>query len=126
MRHSMAWPRLDDVLLGEAQLVARGDADLLLHDVDARDHLGDGVLHLHAGVHLHEEEVAALVQQELDGAGVEVADGLGGLHGGVADALAQGRVEGRAGALLDELLVAALDGALALAQVHDVAEEVAQ
>ena len=46
-----------------------GDADLLLDEVDAGDHLGDGVLDLEPGVHLEEEELAVLVE-ELDGAGV--------------------------------------------------------
>ena len=116
----------EHVLLGIGELAAGGDADLFLDDVHPAHHLGDRVLHLDPGVHFHEEEVAPGVQQELDGAGVEVADGLGGLDGGVPDALAQVRGQGRAGALFDQLLVPALDRALALAQVDDVAEQVAQ
>ena len=75
MRTSMAWPRSVDVVLGERQRLARGDPDLLGDEVDARHQLGDGVLDLQAGVHLEEEELAVLVE-ELDGAGVEVAAGL--------------------------------------------------
>ena len=116
---------LDHVLLGEGEPLARGDAQLLFHDVDARDQLGDGMLHLDAGVHFHEEEIAALIEQEFDGARVVVADGLGGAHGRVADALAKGRIKDRAGAFLDEFLVATLDGTFAFAQVYHVAEEVA-
>src|SRR3712207_8614617 len=48
-----------------------GDADLLVHEVDAGDHLGHRMLHLDAGVHLDEVELAVLVQ-ELDRAGAGV------------------------------------------------------
>ncbi len=83
------------------------------------------MLDLQARVHLHEEErVRVLVRdEELHGAGAAVAHGHGGVHGGLPEALAQlGPVgqsgEQRCGGLLDHLLVAALQGALALAQVH--------
>ena len=69
--------------------------DLLLHQVHAGDHLGDGVLDLEPRVHLHEVEVPVLVDQELDGAGVGVVDRLREAHGGlghvVGDALRQAR-----------------------------------
>ena len=72
-----------DLVLGHRQRFARGDADLPLDEVDTGDHLGHGVLDLQAGVHLEEEELAVLVD-ELDGAGVVVADRLGGLDRGLA------------------------------------------
>ena len=109
-----------DVVLGERQGIARGDADALLHDVDAGDHLGDAVLDLHPGVHL-QEEVLAVLEQALDGAGAAVADGLGGVGGDLPDALAQRVVDDGGGGLLDELLVAALDRAVALPQMQRVA-----
>src|SRR5205814_9140873 len=66
-------PALDRValethgVLAVAERLTRGDADLLAHQVDARDHLGDGVLDLDPRVHL--DEVIALlgVHDELDG-----------------------------------------------------------
>ena len=58
----------------EGERLARGDADLLLHQVEAGDHLGDRVLDLDARVHLHEVERPVRVEQELDGAGAYVAD----------------------------------------------------
>ena len=115
-----------DVLLGEGQVLARGDLDLLAHDVDAGDHLGHAVLDLHAGVHLQEEVLAIVGEQALDRAGGEVADGLGGVGSDLADLLAQLGVDGGGGALLDQLLVAALDRAVALEQVHGVAGLVGQ
>ena len=46
-----------DLVLREPDLLqslARGDADLRLHQIDASDDLGDGVLHLDARVDLDE------------------------------------------------------------------------
>ena len=108
----------------EAQRLAARHADLLAHEVDARHELGDGVLHLEAGVHLEEPELAVLVE-ELDGAGVVVAARLGDLHGRLAHRLARLGREGRRRALLDQLLVAPLGRAVALAHPHDVAVGVA-
>ncbi len=51
-------PREGDVGLVVAEGFARGDAQLLAHEVDAGDLLGDRVLDLEAGVHLEEEELA--------------------------------------------------------------------
>jgi hypothetical protein len=47
-----------DVVLGEGQLLAGGDADHLLDQVEPGDVFGDRMLHLQAGVHLQEVEVA--------------------------------------------------------------------
>ena len=66
------------------------------------------------------------VGDELDRAGAFVADRLGGAHGRGADRLARGRVHARRGRLLDHLLVAALQRAVALEQVDDVAVGVAE
>jgi hypothetical protein len=85
-----------DVLLGEAQPLARGDPDLLAHQVDPGDELGDRVLHLQPRVHLQEEELAVL-EEELDGAGVDVAAGLRHLHRGLAHRLALVGLEARGG-----------------------------
>src|SRR5581483_2742567 len=96
-----------DVGLGERQGLTTGDAELQLDQVHPHDHLGDRMLDLEAGVHLQEEEVAVLVE-ELDGAGVDVPARLGHLDGGLAHGLAHVVREVGSGALLDQLLVAAL------------------
>src|SRR5256885_11927018 len=44
------------------QPLARGDADLLLDDVDTGDHFGDRVLDLYARIHLDEVELAFFVE----------------------------------------------------------------
>ena len=114
-----------DLLLGDGQRLAGGDQDLLADDVDPGDHLGHAVLDLHAGVHL-EEEVLVADLHPLDRAGAAVADGGGGLGGDLADPLAHLLVDLRPGGLLDHLLVAPLQRAVALAEVDRVAVRVGQ
>jgi hypothetical protein len=112
-----------DVVLRERQRLAGCHPELLLDEVEAGDELGHGVLDLQAGVHLHEEELVGGVRadDELHRARAGVADRAGGVDGGASDAGAGRLVEQYRGCLLDHLLVAALQAALALAEVHDVA-----
>ena len=63
------------VPLLERETLPRRDPDLLFHDVDPGDELGDRVLDLHAGIHLEEEEIALVVEEELERAGVRVLHG---------------------------------------------------
>ena len=102
------------------------DTDLLLDDVHAGNELGHGMLDLEAGVGLEEVEMAVLVHQELERAGVGVLHRAGGIDHGRAEpaALLLGERDRRR--LLDQLLMAPLDRALALAEVNDVAVVVAQ
>ena len=120
MRHSIACPRRSTSSWAIDKRLAGGDPDALLDDVDAGHHLGHAVLDLDAGVHL-QEEVLALLEQSLDRARAGVADRRRGLGGDLADLGPQLLVDGRGGRLLDELLVAALERAVALAEVDDVA-----
>ena len=114
------------VFLAQRQGLAGGDADHLLDQIDAGHQLGHRMLHLQAGVHLQEVEIALLVDDELHRAGRVITDGARQRHRLLAHGAAHlGRQE-QARRLLDHLLVAALDGALALAQVHDVALPVAE
>mmetsp|Transcript_32913 Transcript_32913/g.72695 ORF Transcript_32913/g.72695 Transcript_32913/m.72695 type:complete len:291 (-) Transcript_32913:657-1529(-) len=114
-----------DILLCELELLALCHLDLLLDQIHAGDHLSHGVLHLDTGVHLHEVE-ALLLPQELNGAHTHIADSLGGVDGSITHGLAHLRCQGGAGRLLQELLVAPLDRAVALTQVHHVAVLVSQ
>ena len=114
-----------DVVLAIAQRRAGRDADLLAHQVDADDHLGDRMLDLQPGVHLDEIELAVLVQ-ELDGAGAAIADLRQRVGDDFADLRARLGVQGRRGRFLQHLLVAALQRAVALAQMHHIAVAVAQ
>ena len=113
-----------DLVLGQRQGFARGDLDLLVDDVDAGDALGDRVLDLDAGVHLDEVELAVLVE-ELDGAGARVFELAHGGGADLADLAAAWRRDGRGGGLLPDLLVAALQRAVAGAEMDGVALAVA-
>ncbi len=64
-------------------MAAVGDRQLQLDEIQPRGLLGDRVLDLKPGVHLEEEEVAAFVGHELDGACAGVTDRGGSQPGGV-------------------------------------------
>ena len=114
-----------DIVLGDRQRFAGGDAQLQLHEVEPGDRLGDGVLHLESGVDLEERDRAVGADHELDGAGALVADVTGERDGTVAERGTDLGGDARGGRLLDDLLIPPLDRALALAQVHHVAVRVA-
>ena len=82
------------------------------------------MLHLEAGVHLEEHECPVRGDQELGRAGVHVVRGRGHLHRGGPEGPAERGVDGRSWRLLDELLMPALDRAVALAEPHDLTEGV--
>src|SRR6185437_1497446 len=121
-----------DVDLCVGEFLARRRADALLDDVDARRHLGHAVLDLHARVHLEEEVLGVLAlgrrEQALDRAGADVVHGLRRVHADLTDALAHLGIDDPFGRrrLLVHLLVAALDRAVALAQVDHVAVAIGQ
>ena len=98
----------------DKRLAAR-DAQLLAHEIDARDELRHRMLDLDPRVQLEEEEVAP-VEHELGRAGALVADRARERDRGVAHPRAQLGVERRGRRLLEHLLVTALDRALALAE----------
>ena len=75
-----------DVGLPERQWLGTGDAQLLLHQVDAGDHFRDRVLDLDARVHLEEiEMLRVLVDDELDRAGTSITDAARERNGDLAD-----------------------------------------
>ena len=78
------------------------------------------MLDLHARVHLDEIEAAVLVE-ELEGTGAAIADGATGLRTALADLAPLCLGNAGRGGLLDDLLVAALHGAVALAEMDGVA-----
>lgn len=110
-----------DVLLAPREGLPGGDGDLRLHEVRAGDHLGDGVFHLDARVHLHEIELSVVGDDEFHRARAAVVHGFRGEDGGLAHAAAQVRRHDGGGGFLDDFLVAALGGAVALAQVDHMA-----
>src|SRR5579862_53179 len=109
-----------------AQLFPCRDHDLRLHQVHVRRHLGHRMLDLNAGVHLDEVQAAVLIHKELDGSGIHVADAAERFYQDAADPVAQLLIDFDRWRLFHQLLVAALDAALAFAQANDVAMLVGQ
>ncbi len=107
------------LLLLEPKLLPHGDPELGLNQVNAGDHLGHGVLHLDAGVHLYEVEVPLLIHQELQSARGHVPHVPGKPGGCLGNGLPGFPRQGARG-FLQELLVPALDGAVPLPKVDDV------
>ncbi len=81
-------PEIPPVSL-EADRLSRRHPDLLLHEVEAGDHLGDRMLDLDPGVHLHEVEPPVDVEEKLQRAGTDVADVRRQRHRRLAHALAE-------------------------------------
>jgi endoglucanase len=81
--------RFDDLGLSELKWFACGDAQLLLDEIYAGDHFGDGMLDLKPRVDFHEVERSIGIEQELDGSGVRVACSSHKCRGSFADALAK-------------------------------------
>ncbi len=119
-------PNLEFRRQNGAEALAGGDAQLRLDQVDAGDGFGHRVLHLDARVHLDEVELAVLIHQEFDGAGVLIADFGEATAQGPADLLAHLGRDLQRGRLFDQFLMAALDGAFALKERGDVAVLVGQ
>src|ERR1043165_5943025 len=114
-----------DVVLDQRQVAAGRDPDLLEHEVESGDHLGDRMLDLDAGVHLDEIELAVLVE-ELDGAEPQIFQLAHRARDDLADLEARRDVERRRGRLLPYLLMTPLQRAVALAEMDGVAAAVAQ
>ncbi len=118
-----------NVALGMLQRLARGEQNLVADQVNAGDFLGHGMLDLDALVDFQEIEIALVIHDEFDGAGIGVMGGFGDSDGGFAHFFAQFPEfvfeQGR-GSFLDDFLVAALDGAIAFAQMDDAALMVAE
>ena len=85
-----------DILLSNLQWLAGGDGDLIAHDIDGRDLLRHRMFDLEARIHFDEIEMALLIQEKFDRAGIVVVHRLGDGDGGVAHLRAQLRREYRA------------------------------
>ena len=119
-RVAAAGQRVVDCRLRDRERPALGDPELLLDEVQPGDGLGHRVLHLEPRVHLQEEHLAAVGEQELAGSGAAIPDRAGELQRVRGQPLAdRGRHRGR-WRLLEHLLVAPLGRAVALAEVDAV------
>ncbi len=84
------------------------------------------MLDLNPGIHLQKEELARIVQQEFDRSGADIVDRFGRRHRRLSHRRTQVFVDGGARALLQHLLVAALNRALTLAEVNRIAMTIGQ
>ena len=103
------WHRLD------VDVLTRGHPQLQLDDVEPCELLRDGMLDLDPPVQLEEVDVGT-VNEELGRTGAPITDGLGEGNRPGSDSRGCARVETGSGGLLDELLVAPLDRAVAHAE----------
>ena len=113
-----------DAVLGQAKLSQRsasGNLNLSGNNINAGNLLGDGVLDLDSGVDLDKVVAVLLVDKELSGTGIAVVDRLGQLDGIVKDGITSLNRQVLCGGNFDNLLMTALDGAVTLVQVDDVA-----
>ena len=122
-----------DHVLGESQFVqcaARCHEHLGLDEIDVRDLLRHRVLDLDAGVHLDESVLAGArtrgLEEELHGARVLVVDLTCELERVAPQRIRHRRVQVGRGCDLHDLLMTALDGAVALEEVDRVRVVVGQ
>ena len=119
-----------ELVLAQGQRLATGHAQLPLHQVLPGDGFGHRMLHLQAGVHLHEEKghraIGLLLHDEFHRARAHVVHSAGGGHSGLTHLPAKLRRHAGRGRFFQHLLVAPLHRAVALEQVHVVALGVAK
>ena len=115
-----------DIILLQPERFAGSDPEHFFDQVDAGHELRHRVFDLQAGVHLEEMEPPLQIDDEFDGAGRPVSDCLGQCLGLPLHALPKTGVEPRCRRLFKNLLVAALDGALALAKRNALSMRVGQ
>ena len=102
--------------------MALRDENLRLHQVDAGDHFGDGVLDLDARVDFDEVPLLGIdVVEKFDGAGVAVVGFAREAHSSFAQLVAYAGREIRRGRDLDDFLMAPLHRTIALVQVQQIA-----
>src|SRR5437763_849797 len=96
--------------------LAGSKQNLTLDQIDIRNHLCDRVLDLNAGIHFDEVKPSILIHEELDSAGVNVADIRQSLTENSPDIFSQFRRHLDGGSLLEQLLMPPLNRAFALAR----------
>ena len=103
------------------------NVDLRLDDVDPGDFLGHRVLDLDARIDLDEIELSGIgIHQEFDRARTDIVGRIGDLQRVAGQFRALFGVQIRRRRALDDFLVAALDRAVALEEMHGVAVGIAQ
>eukprot|EP00128_Syssomonas_multiformis_P014383 Colp12_sorted_trinity150504_noHs@19408 len=109
-----------DLTLPQWECLPRRYLELPLDEVDTGDHLGDRVLDLQAGVHLHEVEPLLGVHDELNSPCADVVHCLRCTHSRQANSFPHLWPEIRRWGLLDDLLVPSLHTAITFKEVHSI------
>ena len=112
-----------DRFLGQPEIgqgFAGGDAQLGLHQIDVGDFFGYRMLHLNSRVHLDEDMVAAVVDQELHRSCAAVADLAGERDRVCAYPFAQHRIQVRRGRQFNDFLMTPLHRTVPFEKVDDV------
>lgn len=120
--HSVA--ARSDRLPSERKTMASGDGDLQLDEIETGDLLGDRMLNLEARIDFQKIKIEMGVDEEFDGAGVDIAAGARETDGGVTHFFAEIGRDDKGGGFFDDFLVAALHGTFALAERDDAAVSV--
>src|SRR5258708_34491144 len=110
-----------ELLLGQGQRLTTGDPKLPLDEIEPGDHLRNGMFDLETCIHLHEIETAVLVRDELDGPRADIADRLRSVHGRLSHRGPSLQCHAGCGRFLEQLLMPALKGAVALDRVDAMA-----
>ena len=100
--------------------------DLFFDQIVVNNFLCDGMFDLNTGVHFHEVEIPIVIDEILDGTGILVSDAFAEFDRGIAHLFAKLGGHERGWAFLHDLLVTALQGAIALPEMHDAAVLVAE
>src|SRR5262249_40366382 len=114
------------VFLLESKRFAGSDAYLLPHQIDAGHQFRYRMLDLYARIHLDKVKAVLFIDQKLTGSRALVAGRLDQANRGGADFLAGLRRQIRRRRFLYQLLMAALERAVTLPQMNQVAVAVAE
>ena len=101
--------------LGKGEGFAARNPNAFGHDIDSGGRFSDWMLDLHPRIHLDEEEFL-LLDQELEGADTLIADPPAGLDAAFADLATRSLGQARSWRFLQDLLMAALERAIAAAE----------
>ena len=117
-------------VLQQRQRLARGHAQLPLHEVEAGDRFGHRVLDLQPGVHLHEKEaqvaICSRLGDELDRACTDVTHGFRRRHRRRTHLSAAGFAHAGRRRFFEHFLVAPLHRTITLEQIHTLTLRVAE
>ena len=109
------------------QCMPLSDEDLRAHDINAGDHLRNGVLNLHARIYFNEVEIPGIdIDEKLDCSGTKVVGGARNSTAASHNSFRILSVKIYGWSQLDDFLMAPLNGAVAFEEVQDVSELVTQ